>query len=800
MPRSVIESGYDNFVLSAEKIPGQVVSCVRNVPARQSVPEATAEVRDALLRISALIRSRTGHDFSSYKQNMFLRRIQRRMALLNIEDIGLYDRYLHENPGEAKKLFVETLILVSSFFRDYEAFVALKEHILPELFRDKPEDYEIRVWTAACARGEEAYSVAMTMQEYVEERRTRIRYQVFGTDLDPDAIALARRGLYPAAIASEVSHERLNRFFTREEGGYRIISDIRERVVFAVHNVIEDPPFARLDFVSCRNMLIYLEPATQDRVIRLFHYALKPGGILFLGPSENVGDRSDLFSSLDPRLKFFRAQGAAKTYLGQLYRVGEPDLKGRGFSLDEDTKKPDPAALVARLVMERFGPPSVLTDEKGRILYFYSDTTRFLPQRSGRPTDKIYDLAREHISSALDMAYRQALREKKEITREGVMFKADGDICQVTLVVRPLFQKDAPPLLLVTFLEERDREKKITREATEGGTEVLEQELRYTRESLRSTIDDLQHSNEDLRLANEELQSLNEELQSTAEQREVTREELQSLNEEMSSVNSELHLRVEQLSETEAVLENLINNTNVGTIYLDEKLRIVRFTPEATHLVPLVAGDIGRFIGDIAINAAGRENLGEDATHVLATQLVEEKEVRAKDGRLYLMRTMPLKAPDQQKRGVVVTFTNVTLIKALAEEKTAREYAEAVVDSVREPLVVLDATLHVVSANRAFYDLFGVPKDETLGRLVYDLGNGQWNIPALRKLLQELLPRKKTFHDFRVERDFPSIGRKTMLLNARMIDHDRKATHILLAIEDITDQGQIQRDRGEDVT
>ncbi len=786
MPRSAIGGGYADFVLPPEKMGTHLVSFLRDhFGVRALVGRVSADAGDTLLGIIQLVRSKTGHDFSLYKKSMLHRRVLRRMSLAGIDDMALYYRYLQENPDEARRLFREVLVLVSSFFRDEEAFATLKARILPMLFEGRPEDYQLRVWVPGCARGEEAYSIAMMFREYADEQNGRISFQVFGTDLDDEAIARARAGLYPESIADDVSPDRLARFFVREEKGFRIANDLREHMVFAVHDVVKDPPFARLDLISCRNLLIYLEPELQGRLIGLFHYALRPGGVLFLGASENIGARSELFESLDEKLKFFRAKGVGSLDL-RAVRFADLRTAMRGGSPIEPPRPIDPAALVHRLVMERFGPPSVLTDEKGGVLYFYGDATRYLPHPSGRPTTNVFELAREGISSALDTACRRALTEKREIVRKGVAFGPADDKSYVTLVVRPLPQREGATLLLATFLEEPAGEEKTGGETVAvEHDEPFERELAFTRESLQSTIEQLQHSNEDLRLANEELQSMNEELQSMNEQREVSREELQSMNEELSSVNAELHLRVDQLSQTENILENLIENTNVGTIYVDGTLHVVRFTPEAAKVVPLIATDAGRRLSDIATNLVG-EDLSGAARRVTETGLFEEREARAKDGTEYLMRIMPYRASGDDAGGVVITFTNFTQVKKLAEETMAREYAEAVVDAVREPLLILDGSLHVVSANRAFYRLFRVAPEETQGRYVYELGNRQWDIPALRTALEKVLSSNTVLHDFRVEHKFPSIGSRIMLLDARAILRDAKPMHILLGIQDLT--------------
>ncbi|MCG6933315.1 MAG: PAS domain-containing protein [Gallionella sp.] len=791
MPASAIQAGYATHVLPVEKMPGVLLSGARIQTLRQQMPQAPAAV-SGMNRILMQLRSATGHDFSLYKKSTIGRRIERRMSQHNIDDIETYARYLKEYPAEIQLLFRELLINVTSFFRDPDAFAVLKKDILPLLLANKLEDYVFRAWVAGCATGEEAYSVAILLREYMDENHQEFRVQLYATDLDDEAIAVARAGVYPPNIAQDVPPERLRRFFVKDDAGYRVKKEIREMVVFAVQNAIKDPPFTRLDLLCCRNLLIYLEAELQDRLIPTFHYALKPGGVLFLSPSESIGSHPGLFEPLNRKWKFYRVVPSAASTRAVMSRDVSLSPGSQEKAPEEGmkkTKETNFAELTRRILLQSYAPASVVTDLKGNIVFVHGDTGKYLRPAPGQATLNVVDMAREGLQLELRVALQNAGHGTSTQNRE-VTIKHNGETQAVKISIRPLPEPDG--LLLVSFQDIAQpapaRPKRGKHEAGTGSTQridELEKELAYTRENLQATIEEQQASNEELKSANEELQSTNEELQSTNEELETSKEELQSVNEELTTVNAELQSKIEQLAGMQNDMKNLLDNINIGTVFLDENLLIRRFTREAANIYRLVATDVGRSLGDIKSNIEGND-LQADAQKVLETLVPCERELHTFDGVYYLARIQPYRTLDNVIEGVVLTFTDISQhVAAEAEIRDSRDLAEAIVDTIREPLVVLDRKLQIISASRSFYRNFKATPDETLGRPIYELGNRQWDIPALRELLEKILPQDQNLEGYTVEHDFPAIGHRRMLLNARGITgKDGNMNLILLAIED----------------
>ncbi len=813
MPASAIQSGFATYVLPVEKMPAQLLTYVKTLFGKKAKPAPVIPpATNAFNRIMMLLRSRTGNDFSLYKKSTILRRLERRLNVHSIEDLDTYAHYLRDHPEEVRILVKEFLINVTSFFRDPEAFAALKEDILPQLCAGKQENDTLRIWVPGCSTGEEAYSLAIVVREYMDGAGREFKVQLYGTDIDEEAIAAARAGFYPPNVAADISVERLKRFFSKEEGGgYRIKKDIREVIVFAVQNVIKDPPFTKMDLVSCRNLLIYLEAELQIRIIETFHYALKPGGMLFLSPSESIGDQHDLFQVASKKWKFYRA--AASVAPPRLALAGA--LTGWGGEqaapgLDEVLKKAHQtnfAELAGRALLQSYAPPSVVTDERGNILYVHGDTGKYLRPAPGQASLNVIDMAREGLPSELRTAVYKAVAEKGPVVCPDLSVKTNGESEIVTVAVSPLPNAGAnQTLLLLSFLlpaplapGKPARVKRAARAGQVRRPEDLEQELLETKAKLHATVEEAQAATEELKSANEELQSTNEELQSTNEEIETSKEELQSVNEELMTVNAELQSKIEELAAMQNDLKNLLDNTMIATIFLDERLVIRRSNREAAKIFRLVPSDIGRSLGDIKSNIEG-EDFFEAARDVLETLLPWEKEVQAKDGEWYLARIWPYRTLDNVIEGVVLTFTNITRLRESEEAaQQAREYAENIVDTVREPLLVLDGSLKVVSASRSFYDSFRVTPQDTLGNYLYELGSHQWDVPRLREILETILPREQSFENFEVERNFPAIGIRRMLLNARRISGKQGETQlILLAMEDITGrrgEGKIKRER-----
>jgi len=785
MPQSAIDAGYATHILPVEKMPAMLQELTRQSVFRQKVPRLlSAAALNGLNQILLQIRTSTGHDFSLYKKSTISRRVERRMAQHNIEEVALYARFLKQNPAEVQTLFKELLINVTSFFRDPEAFDALKQEILSLMLADKPDDYVFRIWVAGCASGEEAYSIAILLREAMDEAHRDFRVQIYATDLDDDAIATARTGCYPPNIVQDVTPERLRRFFTKDDTGYKVKKDIRAMVIFAVQSVIKDPPFTKLDLLSCRNLMIYLEAEQQNRLIPNFHYALKPGGILFLSSSESITSHPELFKAINRKWKIYRVSQTSITPNMPLFErspVMSKASKAPSVAVLSKAKASSVAELSNRLLLQSYAPASVTTDADGNILYVHGDTSRYLRAPAGPVTTNVVDMAREGLQLDLHAALNSAAVGSPTLNRE-VSVTTDGGIATVSFSVRLMPLQNSQILLLVSFLDVPAPIAPVSKRGSgkAGATVVaaeriehMERELAYAKENLQATIEEQQATNEELQSANEEMQSTNEELQSANEELETSKEELQSLNEETITVNAELNSKIEQLSGMQNDLKNLLDNVNTGTLFLDYDLIIRRYTREAVAAYRLVASDVGRPLSDIKSNLEG-EDLLADLKSVLDTLVPREHKVRTLDGAWLLARMQPYRTLDNVIEGVVLTFTNISEIQEaerikLGAVQLARELAEGIVNTVNEPLVVLDGDLRVVSASRSFYKYFEVTAKETVGHKFYDLGNGQWNNPDLRQLIEEVLPQKQALDGYVVEHNFPGLGVRRMILNAHRI-------------------------------
>lgn len=792
MPASAIQAGYVTHISTVEKMAELMLSGRRNRKLQKQTPQ-TPTAASGMAHILMQLRTATGQDFSLYKKNTITRRIERRMSQHNIEDTEVYARYLKGNPAEVRILFKELLINVTSFFRDPEAFKVLRQEILPQLCKDKPEDYVFRVWVAGCATGEEAYSIAMLLHEMQDQNQLRFKVQIYSTDLDDDAIAIGRAGIYPPNIVQDVDPERLHRFFTKEDAGYRVKKQIREMVVFAVQNVIKDPPFTKLDLLSCRNLMIYLEPELQNRLVQMFNYALKPAAVLFLSPSESIGNHTELFSPLNRKWKIYRAtHSASASHVVMSSRLAWT-ASSQGQSPEKimsTTKETNFSEMTRRLLVQCFAPASVVTDLKGNTLYVHGETGKYLRPAPGQASLNIIEMAREGLDLKLRAALHSAAHAGTPTLNQEVQVKTNDSYSTVSLSVRSLPNPNGGDNILLVSFEDvaapaaKPRRKSPRLPAEVQRIEELERELAYSKDNLQATISEQQAFNEELKSTNEELQSTNEELQSTNEELETSKEELQSVNEELITVNAELQAKIEQLASMQNDMKNLLDNINIGSVFLDQHMLIRRFTRDASKVYRLVASDVGRPLADIKSDLEG-ENLIAVAQTVLATLAPFEREIRARDGSWYLVRIQPYRTLDNVIEGVVLTFADISQrIQAEAAVRQAQEMAGNIVDTIREPLLVLDGKLQVVSANRAFYRYFRVDAAATLGHLIYDIGNRQWNIPALRDLLQAILQHGQVFEKYEVAHDFPEIGHRTIWLNARRIDDkEGESPLILLAME-----------------
>ncbi len=802
MPNSAIQSGLADYLLTPELMPAQLLAHAGGsfLQRRATGAGIVDDFPDILESIIDLVRSQTGHDFFGYKRNTISRRTRRRMSLQQIDDPAEYLRLLEQNAQEMAALSKDLLIGVTNFFRDPKAFAALSR-TLKKMLADKPNDYTVRVWVPSCSSGEEVYSIGMVLRECMAKEKKRFSAQIFGSDIDADAIEAARAGVFPAAIAKDVGRERLARFFLQQGGSYQIKKEIREMAIFSVQDLAKDPPFTKLDLLSCRNVFIYLDAELQEKLLRIFHYALKPQGILFLGSSESIANYGDLFAVLERKWKIFRRRDSKHAVSanwpfpfdparGAITRLGSRPASLAGH----DTRM---ARIAQGFLLDRYAPPCVLIDKSGMILYAHGSTNRYLALPQGPSSLDILAMARGGLKTALASVMRKARSKKSASVREAAQVGIDGKTRRLMITAtRHRDGQGTGELLLIAFedaaLSSANRKgggRSAPRDS--GRISQLEQELWDAREQLQMADAENPAPDEEIRSYNEELQSANEELQTMNEELETSKEELQSLNEELSTVNAELQGKIEELSSTTADIRNLLDNTKVATLFLDRRLCVKRFTPEVTKVINLIEKDIGRSMSHFKTSLAD-EDLAQEAQAVLNTLVPLEREVRSLDGRWYLMRITPYRATDNFIDGVVITFIDISEVKRLElEAERARDFAEGIVGTVREPLIVLDRDFNVISANESFYRNFHLTPQSAQGHSLFELNERQWDIPELRVLLEKVLPEDHRFEGFIIEHEFPDRGPTTLLLNARRIHHGEVGTDtILLALEDVTDREQ----------
>jgi two-component system CheB/CheR fusion protein len=744
MPRSAIGTGLVDYELQPAEMPAQLIAYAVHAFGKSPGAALTSpKVESALKKIFILLRNQTGHDFSLYKPSTINRRIERRLAVQNIGTMEEYVKFLQQTPTEVKSLFNDLLIGVTNFFRDPEAFKALEEQIIPKLFAGKPASAVIRVWTPGCSTGEEAYSIAILLLEQMEALKQNFTVQIFATDIDPQAIATARAGLYPASIAADISSERLARFFTIEPDGksYRIHKGIRDMLVFSEQDVIKDPPFSKLDLISCRNLMIYMGTDLQKKLIPLFHYALKPDGILFLGTSETIGEFSDLFATLDRKAKLYlrkpEIHGMQSVPLG---RFLPPMMQAASALPRAEGKKPVKLPLrelTEQALLQQIAPAGALVNAQGDILYLHGRTGLYLEPAPGETgINNILKMAREGLRRELSMALHKAANTKETVRCPGLRIKTNSHFTTLNLSVRPVAATNSSahqtPLYLV-ILEEApplspEQAKKITHAGPDKDAEAqiasLKQELQAKDEYLQAANEELETSNEELKSSNEEMQSVNEELQSTNEELETSKEELQSMNEELSTVNSELQTKVIDLSRANNDLNNLLAGTGIGTVFVNNQLAILRFTPTATKLINLISSDVGRPVGHIVSNLVGYNRLTEDAQAVLDTLVSREVEVQTKEGLWYMMCILPYRTLENVISGVVITFVDITEMK-LAEEalrKANEQHRLAVIVlDAHDAITLQDLEGRILAWNPAAEQMYGWSEAEALAMNIKDM-------------------------------------------------------------------------------
>ncbi|MDX2242258.1 MAG: CheR family methyltransferase [Leptolyngbyaceae cyanobacterium bins.302] len=815
MPNTAVASGNVDFVLPPAQIAEELATLSRNPMLECPLPLNTVaevpEAQDALMTIFALLRANSGVDFSRYKPTTIDRRIQRRMLLYKLEQLEDYANYLQVHPAEVKALYEEILIHVTSFFRDAEAFERLKTQVFPIITQNKSTEFPIRIWVAGCSTGEEVYSIAICLLEFLADKVTQPPIQIFATDISEQAIEKARLGIYAENQMVDVAIERRRRFFYALEGDrYQITKAVRELCVFARQNLGSDPPFSNLDLISCRNVLIYLGESLQKRIIPIFHYSLNPSGFLLLGTSESIGQFSDLFTLVEKKNRLYSKNVTATRPVFSFTPSNHPIARVNDQpAMQVPTEAFDLHKKVDQLIANHYAPVGVVVDDKMQVLQLRGDIDRYLKLVPGVANLNLFNLVRTGLLVELRAAIYQAQRQEIPVIKNALRLEEGDRSRVVNLQVIPfrvpisedrrflvLFE-DAAPGSSVNSLEIEnipgDLEQEIARLKQELA--AVTQERAATQEYLQAVIQEQEHTNQDLKVANEEILSSNEELQSTNEELETAKEEIQATNEELNTTNEELRSRNAELHQVNNDLTNLLSSINIPILMLTNDLRIRRFTPTAQRLFNFIPSDAGRPLSDIRANL-NIPDLEPMLLDVLETLSPKELDVQTQGGHWYNLRIRPYRTIENQIDGVVMVLFDIDALKRSADTlESARNYAEAIVETVQVPLLVLEPDFRVTTANRAFYETFQVVLPETAQMPLFELGNGQWNIPGLQPRLEEVLANDSSLQNFEVEHDFERIGRKVMLLNAWKILQSGETPRILLAIEDITQRKQFEIER-----
>jgi len=684
MPRSAIDARLADIIAPPSDMARLIIHRMQHpprlLPVENPLVADTETKHSAFEKVCILLRAQTGHDFSQYKKSTIYRRVERRMGIHRVSGIADYVSFLQNNPQEVDLLFKELLIGVTSFFRDPAAWAYLQEKVLPGMISANTHDHLLRAWVAGCSSGEEAYTLAMIFREAMDHAKpaNRIDLQIFATDLDPDAIARARQGIYPSGIASDVSPERLARFFVEENGRFRICQEIRQMVVFAPHNVTMDPPFTRLDILTCRNLLIYLGADLQKRLFPLFHYSLKPGGTLFLGSAESTGSCGELFSPLEGKARIYRREEAKQSAIDVDFPSRHIEDSPNPILIASPTMQPANLQLLAdQLLLQKFSPAAVLTNAEGDILFINGRTGKYLEPAAGKANWNIHAMARDGLRQELILALPKALRTAESVVIKNLMIEDSGEIQCLDLTVYPI---DEPAALhgmtMIVFADVAATrpapKRRSKKQLADSRLAEMEQALLKAREEVQSIREEMQTSHEELKSANEELQSTNEELQSTNEELTTSKEEMQSLNEELQTVNAELQSKVDEWSATSSDMKNLLNSTDIATVFLDNMLHVRRFTSQATKIFKFIPSDIGRPLADIVHNLDYLD-LQNDAQEVLRTLAFSEKQITSSDGHWFGIRIMPYRTLENVIDGVVITFIDISEAKRLeAELRLAR--------------------------------------------------------------------------------------------------------------------------------
>lgn len=782
MPASAIEAGRASRVASPADIPGLLMRAADMLPGNEhnDTPMYMTVPDSVLNDIITLLHSQTSNDFSEYKRSTLERRILWRMGLQNIEDSRSYLQYLYGHKQEVELLLQEILIGVTCFFRDPEAWKFLAEHQLPELMGSLGEDQELRAWIIGCATGEEAYSLAIIVRECMERMGVDNPVQIFATDVDADAVEYARVGRYPATVADDIDPGRLERFFTRENDHYKVKKTIREQLIFAVHNVTHDPPFTQIDLISCRNLFIYMKGGLQKKLLPLLHYSLNRDGLLFMGASESIGEFTRLFSAVDKRWKVFRrVADATYTTPPRLPARSGALLRGRSqFAGVARAKRSAFIRQAEHFMANRFAPPSVLINADDEIVYVHGHTGEFLEPAVGLPQHRLLDMVREGLRSYLQEGLRRMDAGESELTLRDILVKTQSGHGSARVSLSTIESPSAlRGLRLVTFAwqagADEEKERPDGESAKAGRCDDvrvlrMEREMQSMAREKQAAFEELETLNMELVSANEDLQSMNEELQSSNEELETSKEEMQSLNEELTNLNAELERKITQLAQASDDMLNLLNSTEIATVFLDEKLNVMRYTENARKLFALRDADIGRPITELRSNL-GYEQLARDARQVLEQLCNKEFEIQSLDGRWYWLRIMPYRTYRNAVKGLVLTFVDVGAVR---QTRDWEGYFHSLVETLKQPLFIMDDECTIVSASAEFGRMFGLGHDELTGASIFDISAGAWNRPGLRERLQKIVTEDADFSDYEFEIRLDEGVQMRLLISARRLERD----------------------------
>ena len=788
MPRSAIAAGVVDFVLPAHGIARELASISGH--SYFGGDRKKSEIADGpeFEKILSLLQFRTGVNFSHYKMPTIRRRLSRRMALHQIESQREYVDYLGQHPSEIEALFDDLLITVTDFFRDPDTFDALAEKVFPAMVKDHGPEDAIRIWVAGCSTGKEVYSLAIALLEYLDQTQQKFPIQIFGTDVSERSIETARAGRYPDSISATVSPQRLKRFFMKVEGGYQITRLVRDLCIFSRQDITKDPPLAKMDMISCRNLLIYLGPVLQQRVLSIFVYALQPTGCLLLGNSESLGSLTEYFVALDPKHKLY-CRNLMVTRPHFDLPVGSPAAKSPGAA---PLAKMDEAMVVDRradrLLLDVYAPSGFLVNEHFHVVKFRGDVGPYLSPPPGDPELDVFRLVREDIASTLQSALEEARNSDREVRRDAIDVHRNDGFRKINLVIWPLAEPVIGRHFLILFEEVSQQENRRSSQiGSHDGNSGQDYQNVVT--ELSATRAYMQRLVEELRSANEEAQSSNEELQSTNEELQTAKEELQSSNEELTTTNEEMQGRNGELNQLNNDLVNLLSSMQMPIVMLDSELRIRRYTPVAEQVLRLIPTDIGRPISDLKLRI-DVPDLASMLRGVIHSGEPLKREVRHESDGWFSLRIHPYRSSQERVDGAVLQLLDVNRLKSAMEEvEHARDYAETIIKTVREPLLVLDKNLRVQTANRAFFESFRLSEKQILHRSIYDVDEAGWNAPAVVRLLEGLLGDGKTaLQDVELEREIDGQGSRIFQLNAQHLQRDQQRDLILLAIEDITDR------------